>query len=68
MTLANRAKAIDGLRYYSDEFMTEPDQLRISVPSDTNIQHHLLYAYHNSHTGMHRDRDATYYCLSRAFY
>ena len=42
--------------------------LRIFFPSDTSIQRHLLYAYHNSPIRMHRGRDATYNCLSRDFY
>ena len=55
--------------FYSDEFMHDPTHLRIFVPSDSSqLQRHLLQAYHNSPIGMHRGRDATYNSLSRDFY
>ena len=48
--------------------MDDPTHLRIFVPSDIELQRHLLRAYHDSPVGMHRSRDATYNCLSHDFY
>ena len=68
VSIAKRAKLIDGILYYADEFMPDSHHFRIYVPSDTSLQRHLLYAYHNSPIGMHRGRDATYNSLSHDFY
>ena len=68
LSVAKRATLRDGILFYADEFMDDPDHLRIFVPCDITFQRHLLYAYHNSPLGMHRGRDATYHCLSRDFY
>ena len=48
--------------------MTDPYHYRIFIPSDPDLQHHLLTAYHDSPIGMHRGRDATYNTLSQDFY
>ena len=66
--VAKRTKLIDGVLFYSDEFMSDPDHMRIFVPNDTDFQRHLLHAYHDSPLGMHRGRDATYNAISRDFY
>ena len=68
LSMAKRAKLIDGLLFYSDEFMNDPDHLRIFIPSDTTLQRHIIQAYHDSPIGMHRGRDATYHAISRDFY
>ena len=67
-SIAKRTKRIDGLLCYSDEFMKNPDHLRLYVPSDVELQHHILLSYHDSPLGMHRGRDATYNAISRDFY
>ena len=67
-SIAKRAKLVDGLLLYSDEFMQNPDHLRLFVPSDTELQRHILHSYHDSPLGMHRGRDATYNAVSRDFY
>ena len=67
-SIAKRAKLIDGLLFYSDEFMQNPDHLRLFVPSDVDLQRHILHSYHDSPLGMHRGRDATYNAVSRDFY
>ena len=66
--IAKRTKLIDGLLFYSDEFMQNPDHLRLFVPSDVDLQRHILHSYHDSPLGMHRGRDATYNAVSRDFY
>ena len=66
--VAKRTKLIDGVLFYSDEFMSDPDHMRIFVPNDQDLQRHLLHAYHDSPLGMHRGRDATYNAISRDFY
>ena len=50
--------------------MTDPQNYRIFIPSDPEVQRHVLttYMYHDSLTGMHRGRDATYNTLSQDFY
>ena len=53
---------------YSDVLMDDPNHLRIFVPSNIELQHHLLHAYHDSSIGMHHGRDATYNSLSHDFY
>ena len=68
LTISNRTRLINGILYYSDEFLHEPDHLRVFVPSNTQLQRHLLQAYHNSAIGMHSGRDATYNALSYDFY
>ena len=65
---APRCKIIDDLILYSDVLMDDPSHLRIFVPSDIELQRHLLQAYHDSPIGMHRGRDATYNSLSHDFY
>ena len=40
--------------------MSDPTQYRYVVPNDISLQRHLLHAYHDSLTGMHHGRDATY--------
>ena len=65
---ASRCKIIDDLIMYSDVLMDDPTHLRIFVPSDIELQRHLLWAYHDSPTGMHCGRDATYNSLSCDFY
>ena len=67
-SIAKRTKLIDGLLFYSDEFMRNPDHLRLFVPSDVKLQRHILQCYHDSPLGMHRGRDATYIAISRDFY
>ena len=67
-SIAKRTKLIDGLLFYSDEFMRNPDHLRLFVPSDVKLQRHILQCYHDSPLGMHRGRDATYNAISRDFY
>ena len=67
-SIAKRTKLIDGLLFYSDEFMKNPDHLRLFVPSDLELQRHILLSYHDSPLGMHRGRDATYNAVSRDFY
>ena len=68
LAIHKRASVIDGILYYSDEFMQDPTHMRIFVPSDSAMQRHLLQVYHDSPLGMHRGRDATYNSLSRDFY
>ena len=65
---APRCKIIDDLIMYSDVLMDDPTQLLIFVPSDIELQWHLLLTYHDSPIGMHRGRDATYNSLSRDYY
>ena len=65
---APRYKIIDDLIMYSNVLMDDPTHLRIFVPSDIELQRHLLRAYHDSPIGMHRGRDATYNSLSCDFY
>ena len=65
---APRCKIIDDLILYSDVLMDDPSHLRIFVPSDIELQQHLLQAYHDSPIGMHRGCDATYNSLSHDFY
>ena len=67
-SIATRSKIVDDLIMYSDVLMDDPTHLHIFVPSDIELQHHLLCAYHDSSAGMHRGRDATYNCLSHDFY
>ena len=65
---ATRNKIVDDLIMYSEVLMDDPIHLRIFVPSDIELQCHLLRAYHDSPVGMHRSHDATYNCLSHDFY
>ena len=67
-SIAKCAKFIDGLLFYSDEFMQNPDHLCLFVPSDVDLQHHILHPYHDSPVGMHQGRDATYNAVSRDFH
>ena len=67
-TIATNCEVIDGLIMYVDKLMDNPGHYRIFVPSDPQLQHHFLHAYHDSPMGMHRGRDATYNALSRDFY
>ena len=53
---------------YTDILMDDPNHLRIFVPSNIELQRHLLHAYHDSSIGMHHGRDATYNSLSHDFY
>ena len=53
---------------YSDVLIDDPYHLPIFVPSNIELQHHLLHAYHDSSIGMHLGRDATYNSLSHDFY
>ena len=53
---------------YSDKLMTDPHHYHIFIPSDPELQRHLLTAYHDGLIGMHRGRDATYNTLSQDFY
>ena len=61
-------KIIDDLIVYADNLMTDPHHYRIFIPSDPDLQRHLLIAYHDSPIGMHWGRDATYNTLSQDFY
>ena len=67
-SIAKRTKLIDGLLFYSDQSMRNPDHLRLFVPSDVNLQRHILQCYHDSPLVMRRRRDATYNAISREFY
>ena len=53
---------------YSDVLMDDLNHLCIFVPSNIELQCHLLHAYHDSSIGMHHGRDATYNSLSHDFY
>ena len=53
---------------YSDVLMDDPNHLHIFVPSNIELQRHLLHAYHDSSIGMHRGRDGTYNSLSHGFF
>ena len=55
LAIHKRASVIDGILYYSDEFMQDPTHMRIFVPSESAMQRHLLQAYRDSPLGMHRD-------------
>ena len=48
--------------------MDDPNHLRIFVPSNIELQCHLLHTYHDSSIVMHCGRDATYNSLSHDFY
>ena len=61
-------KIVDDLIVYVDNLMTDPHHYRIFIPSDPDLQRHLLIAYHDSPIGMRRGRDATYNTLSQDFY
>ena len=65
---ATRSKIVDDLIMYSDVLMDDPNHLCIFVPSDIELQCHLLRASHDSPVGMHHGRDATYNSLSHDFY
>ena len=65
---ASQCKIVDDLIMYSDILMDDPNQLRIFVPSNIELQCHLLHAYLDSSIGMYRGRDATYNTLSHDFY
>ena len=65
---ASNCKIVDDLIMYSDKLMTDPHHYRIFIPSDPDLQCHLLTAYHDSPIGMHRGRDATYSTLSQDSY
>ena len=65
---APRCKIIDDLIMYSGVLMDDPNHLRIFVPSDIELQRHLLWAYHDSPIGMLHGPDATYNSLSCDFY
>ena len=65
---ASNCKIVDDLILYSDKLMTDPHHHRIFIPSDPDLQHHLLTAYHDSPIGMHHGRDATYNTLSQDFF
>ena len=65
---ATWSKIVDDLIMYSDVLMDDPNYLHIFVPSDIELQYHLLHAYHDSPVGVHHDRDATYNSLSHDFY
>ena len=65
---ASNCKIVDDLIMYSDKLMTDPHHHRIFIPSDPDLQCHLLTAYHDSPISMHRGRDATYNTLSQDFY
>ena len=65
---ATRSKIVDDLIMYSDVLMDDPTHLHIFVPFDSELQRHLLRAYHDSPVGMHHGHDATYNCLSHNFY
>ena len=62
------AKIVDDLIMYSEKLMTDPHHYCIFIPSDPELQHHLLTAYHDSLIGMHCVRDASYNTLSQDFY
>ena len=47
-SIAKRTKLIDGLLFYSDELMKNPEHLRLFVPSDVGLQRHILQSYHDS--------------------
>ena len=61
-------KIVDDLIVNADNLMTDPHHYRIFIPSDPDVQCHLLIAYHDSAIGMHQGRDATYNTLSQDFY
>ena len=65
-SIAKRTKLIDGLLFYSDEFMKNPDHLCLFLPSDVELQCHILQSYHDSSLGMHRGCDTTYNAVSIA--
>ena len=65
---ASQCKIVDDHIMYSDILMDDPNHLRIFVPSNIELQRHLLHAYHDSSIGMHRGHDATYNSLSHDFY
>ena len=65
---ASNCKIVDDLIMYSDKLMTDPHHHHIFIPSDPDLQCHLLTAYHDSPISMHRGRDATYNTLSQDFY
>ena len=65
---ASRCKIVDDLIMYSDVLMDDPNHLHIFVPSNIELQCHLLHAYHDSSIGMHHGCDATYNSLSHDFY
>ena len=65
---ASQCKIVDDLIMYFDVLMDDPNHLCIFVLSNTELQHHLLCAYHDSSIGMHHGRDATYNSLSHDFY
>ena len=50
---ASNSKIVDDLIMYSDKLMTDPHHYRIFIPSDPDLQRHLLTAYHDSPIGMH---------------
>ena len=56
---APRCKIIDDLIMYSDVLMDDPTHLHIFVPSDIELQWHLLRADHDSPISMHHGHDAT---------
>ena len=66
--MAKRVAVIDGLLLHRDELMEYPSHYRVVVPNDIQLQRHLIRVYHNSPTGMHRGREATYGALSHDFY
>ena len=56
------------LLMYQDEFMVDPNDYRIMVHKDIQLQCHLLQIYHDSSVGMHCRRKVTYGSLSYDFY
>ena len=66
--VAKFCKLEDDVLVYRDEYMSDPTHYKHVVPYDISLQRHLLHAYHNSPTSMHRGRDATYEALSQDFY
>ena len=66
---ATRSKFFYDLVKHSGVLMDDTNHLHIFVPSDIELQCHLLGAYHDSPVGMLRGHDATYNSsLSQDFY
>ena len=63
---ASNCKIVDDLIMYSDKLMTDPHHHHIFIPSDPDLQCHLLTAYYDSPISMHRV--CIYNTLSQDFY